>query len=234
MHFVINANYFSGILNRNNKPILINGNSLLANTIDSSNNIVKNTNNSAITTEMLNGIKSTYVYTDIIPLEAQYKTLIDGQVVVDGSPLFLYKGRVLELEGAFAYTHMTCADGISKNGGIINGNVTNYFPDNTQTIYVSTADATYNIFDQSGDNEFIAFTNNKIALVNTSQGWKTFSKLKHNVFPINRYSLSTREMYGRTDGIVYGFIQLSANDIKKMQGCIAFEPTDLSIYEFRN
>ena len=184
---------------------------------------------------MLSGIKGSYVYTDATVTDARINTLIDGKIMMDGCPLFLYRGRVSDLTGTVTYTKMYCGSGTSNDGGIVNGNVTNYYTGTSSAIYLSS-DGTSNgvaVVPETGYHEFIVATNHVSTRFNTDTGWRSTLPSKTGVYPIKRLNLATNNMFTYDNGIAYALIVLSTEDIANMKQCLAFEPIDLDIHEFR-
>lgn len=229
-------NHFTGLKNRYNKAILINGNDLTMNNIDVRMNVVLNTSGSGIDEEMLSGIKGSYVFTDIVPDILQYNTLLNGRVLLDGEPIFRYKGRISDFTGTIIYPKLLCADGVSNNCGMVNGKITNSYSNATQSIFATTDGIDKDIFTPQGaPKEFIVVTNYKSALVSTvSSGWRTIGKIQDKVFDINRYSMNDKYLYAYNDGLIFAVVILSSADVKKTKQCVGFEPTDLTLNEWRN
>ena len=235
-NYSIRDNYFMGVLDKYNVSVLINGDNLMNNVIDLTRNIVLNTQNSTITTQMLTGIKGSYVYTDIVPYDSQYDALIKGQVFLDGDPIFLYRGKFSDFTGTKVYPKIKSSDGESHDWGLVNNNITNCYTGSTATLFVSPDGSDNNMFSAANTPlTFIVVSNNSSARANTVElGWRSFDKKGNGIFPINRYSIQSRYLLAYNNTMVYAFIELSADDIAKTKQCLAFEPTDLTIYEFRN
>lgn len=85
----VSRNSFSGVKDKNNVPIKIAGRNLLVSKLFAYRNIIINTQDPSITTEMTTGINDSYIYTDLTPASSEYEALSGTDyITLDNKPLY--------------------------------------------------------------------------------------------------------------------------------------------------
>lgn len=226
--------YFTGVLEKNNKAILILSR---ANTIHNSplkvlNNNIVNTGNSAITTEMKNGIKGSYVYTNAELIESEYPYLITNELFsLDNEPLFVYQPYLKDMTNV-KHLHQWQSGGTSYTSGMLLGTSTNSYVASTPAIYVNdngTTQGGTNIFDQTGDTTyaFISTYGSTIQTRRDNNVPTSITPIAEGLFRIRRDDLHSQTAFVvGANSVHYMLIQFSNNEKNASKQCIAMKPKD--------
>lgn len=226
---IVNNCTFSGNLNKNNKPILYYS-KYMSEGLIANNNSVVNTSNSAITTEMMNGVKSSYIFTNLEINKTHYNKFIEGLVMMNSKPLFVYEESIANLSNV-KYLHQYQNNSTKYDSGVLLGKKTNSYREKTGTIFIndneSVQDGT-DIFDNTEsitDFILIATQGSTVQCRDENNTPRDIKPIYDGLFYINRIKLLNKRAYGMAaNSVIFALIQLSDDEKKKAKQCIAFKP----------
>ncbi|MCI6931091.1 MAG: right-handed parallel beta-helix repeat-containing protein [Methanobrevibacter boviskoreani] len=235
---IIENNTFSGKLDLHNKPILYYTNYTKEEILICNNNQITNTGNQAITEQMLNGVKLSYIYTNIEITDVQkIKNYIKGTVLLDNKPLFVYEENIKNLSNVkFLYQYQN--GGTKYNSGYLLGNITDSYSTSGTTYITNTKDSSsdFDIFDDTENiTSFVIIENfNATLQCRTGNNKPTdITPYEDGLFPIINKQLYNKKAFAlNTNQVIFALIQFNANEKKASKQCLAFKPTGyyFSIY----
>ena len=231
---------FKGTLDKNNMPILImhRSNVIRYNTLKARNNKVINTDNQTITTQMLNGIKGSYIYTNAVLTNADFPSLLTTDYYeLDGQPLFVYMPMVKNLSN-IKYLHQYQSGGTSYDSGIFNNHVTNSYS-TSGTLYINddgTTQGGTDIFDSTGETTFsvIEAYGSSIVFRRDNNVADIITPLAEGYMRIRTADIYSQKIFAQTPGnVTFALVQFNADEIKASKQCIAMKPLDLQFSLFK-
>lgn len=227
----IKGNSFKARIDTYTKPVDIYTKKLTSSNITCLCNCTINTNNSEIDKQILTGVKSSYIHTDLVPEENEIESLITGTILLDGKPLFLYEGNISDLSKVKNITQYQVGNESNYISAFFNEKSVNSYKTKTATIYLSDNKTDEgNIFETTGDKEFIvlATPNSEFNYQFGENQARLVKAIKHNIFPINRSYVNVVQAYAQNKKqIFFALIILSEEEKLKMKQCVAFKPLDV-------
>ena len=153
--------YFTGTLNKYNKPVLIlsRSNTIHYSPLKATNNNVVNTGGggSTTTSEMTSGIKGSYIFTNAeLPTQEYPYLLTNENFSINNDPLFVYEPFIKDLTNV-KHLYQWQSGGTSYTSGKLLGTSTNSYIASSPAIYVNdngTTQGGTNIFDNTGDTTY--------------------------------------------------------------------------------
>ena len=228
--------YFTGTLNKNNKPIFIlnRSNTIHYATLKARNNTIINTGAGGTTTteEMTSGIKGSYIFTNaVLPATENQYLITTDYYQLDNEPLFVYEPYLKDLVNKKSL-HQWQSGGTSYISGMLLGASTNSYIASSPSIYVNddgTTSGGTNIFDNTGDTTYVFIS----AYGSTIQTRKddnvptNTTPIAEGLFPIKRENMYTRTAFViGANSVHYMLIQLNTNEQQKSKQCVAMKPKD--------
>lgn len=226
---IVNNCSFTGQINKYNKPILYYSynydNGLICN-----NNIVINTENQNINTEMLSGVKLSYIHTNMtFNNNNQRLSYINGNVFLDNKPLFVYEEYITNLSNV-KYLEQWQSGGTSYDSGILLGKKTNSYPTSSPAIYIYEKGQTHgsDVFDTDDVSYTVIQTYGSIFQSRMENNIPTPTTPYYDgVFPIVNGTLYNKTAFGiGSNLVIFALIQFNENEKLASKQCLAFKPID--------
>lgn len=200
--------HFKGVLDKYNIPIYLGFKA--GNKVNIESNDVSNSDNAAITTQMLQGVRGTYVYS--------WGTITGARdrIKLDGNPLFIAKFRFDDFlsKGTFKVVvpRVTVGTGSVVDKALLDLNYVGKTATGGTTIELNEPSLTNPIIaGLTNDDYFIVVANKRSTYrIQRTTGWVAFTQNDLNVFvPISSANLSTGRLYTDPNMVIYGVLLLT-------------------------